>query len=154
MNETDRAAVLTLQNLFATLGADDPQGWAVSEISEDLPQLARFLALRHIWPDLINSWAAPGALEDIPAAARLLADGADPTDLARIAQVAAYETAFGLLHSLTAHGRDDDAPMDTPGWRLMETTPSGELTGRTVQSLHESLLAMDPAGRDGQDVFG
>ncbi|MEU1720624.1 hypothetical protein [Nonomuraea sp. NPDC005692] len=154
MNEADRAAVLALQNLFATLGADAPQEWAASEISEDIPQLAGFLALRRIWPDLINGWASPGALEGIPAAARLLADGANPTDLARVAQVAAYETAFSLLYSLTAHGRDDDAPTDSPGWRLMETTPSGELTGRAVQSLHESLLAMDPSGRDGQDIFG
>lgn len=153
MTEDDRAAARTLQNLFATLGADDPQGWALSETSEDIPQLARFLALRHIWPELINNWAAPDALEDIPAAARLLAHGADPTDLARVAQVAAYETAFDLLHSLTAHGRDHEAPEDTPGWRLMETTPSGELTGRAVQSLHESLLTMDPSGRDGQDIF-
>ncbi|GGO68199.1 hypothetical protein [Nonomuraea cavernae] len=154
MNEDDRAAAHTLQNLFATLGADDPQGRALSETSEDIPQLARFLALRHIWPDLINSWAAPDALEDIPAAARLLAHGADLTDLARVAQVAAYETAFGLLYSLTAYGRDHEAPEDTPGWRLMETTPAGELTGRAVQSLHESLLSMDPSGRDGQDIFG
>ncbi|MEU1392172.1 MULTISPECIES: hypothetical protein [unclassified Nonomuraea] len=154
MNEADRAAVLASQNLFATLGADDPQEWAASEISEDIPQLAGFLALRRIWPDLINGWATPEALEGIPAAARLLADGADPTDLARVAQVAAYEKAFSLLHSLTAHGRDDDAPTDTPGWRLMKTTPSSELTGRAVQSLHESLLTMAPSRREGQDIFG
>ncbi|NRQ30711.1 hypothetical protein HII36_02515 [Nonomuraea sp. NN258] len=153
MNENDRAKVRTLQNLFAALGADDPQGWAASEISEDIPQLARFLALRRIWPDLINAWAAPGALENIPAAARLLAAGANPADLARVAQVAAYETAFGLLHTLTASGRDDDAPADAPGWSLMETTPSGELTGRAVRSLHEDLLTMDPSGREGQDIF-
>ncbi|WP_214325375.1 hypothetical protein [Nonomuraea sediminis] len=142
-----------LQDLFASLGADDPQAWAHSEISEDIPQLARFLALRHIWPDLISSWAAPGALEGIPAASRLLARDVNPVDLARVAQVAAYEAVFSLLYTLTAYGRDDKAPANTPGWRLMETAPSGELTGRAVQSLHEDLLTMDPSGREGQDIF-
>ncbi|GAA1622787.1 hypothetical protein GCM10009733_019290 [Nonomuraea maheshkhaliensis] len=74
-------------------------------------------------------------------------------DLARLTQVVACETAFALLHSFTAYDRDHEAPADTPGRRLMQTTPSGELTGRALQSLHESLLTMNPSGRDGQDPF-
>ena len=152
MNDEDRAALLALRDSFAALGATDPDSWALSEISEDIPQLARYLALQRIWPELIDSWAAPGALENIPEAARLLAHGADRSDLAQFARVTAYE-AVGLLYNLTAAGRDGEAPDDSPGWRLMETTASGELTGRAVRRLHEDLLAMDPSGREGRDLW-
>ncbi|MBE1588695.1 hypothetical protein ACFPOI_54845 [Nonomuraea angiospora] len=120
-------------------------------MAENIPQLARFLALRHIWPTLINGWAATSARESVPAAERLLAAGADRTDLVRVARSVAYETAFALLYSITAHGYDDEAP-DAPGWRLMETTPAGELTGRSLQALHEDLLSMDPSGQEGGDL--
>ena len=86
MNEEDRAAAVALRDRFAEVGADDPENVALSEIRENIPQLARFLALRHIWPQLIDSWAAPGALERVPAGARLLAAGADREDRPRRGQ--------------------------------------------------------------------
>ena len=63
MNDHDRTAANALRDRFLELGADDPDMWALSEISQDIPQLARFLALRHVWPDMINSYADSGALE-------------------------------------------------------------------------------------------
>jgi hypothetical protein len=42
-----RAAVLAEH--FRELGAGDPEGWAVSEVEDDIPQLARFLFLRRLW---------------------------------------------------------------------------------------------------------
>jgi len=51
MDEVDRDAVAALRTCFEALGADDPEGRAVSEITENIPQLARFLALRSVWPD-------------------------------------------------------------------------------------------------------
>jgi len=38
-----------LTHLFEVAGAPDPQSWAESELSEDIPQLARFLFLRQAW---------------------------------------------------------------------------------------------------------
>lgn len=38
-----------LAETFRALGAGDPEGWAVSEVEEDIPQLARFLLLRRLW---------------------------------------------------------------------------------------------------------
>ncbi len=38
-----------LTELFRNLGADDPAGWARSQLEEGLPQLARFLFLRQAW---------------------------------------------------------------------------------------------------------
>ncbi|MFI7615880.1 hypothetical protein ACIBP6_32145 [Nonomuraea terrae] len=144
MDDVDRAALLALRARFEALGADDPDGRALSEATEGIPQLARYLALRSVWPELIDT--RPESLEAIPAANRLLSNGANRDDLVRLARVSAYEAVFGLLYRLTAQGRDVEAPDDSPGWRLMETTATGELTGRALQSLHEDLLGMDPAG--------
>ncbi|WP_211302666.1 hypothetical protein [Allonocardiopsis opalescens] len=153
-----RAAALALRDRLAELGHPEPEAGAAAEIDADAPELARFLALRSLWPTLIDSWAAPGALESLPAGRRLLAAGADADDLARLARNAAQAAAFGVLHHLTGMGRDPEAPADTPGWALMETRPAeaaGEdvLTGRTLESLHEDLITLDPSGEDGADLL-
>jgi hypothetical protein len=41
--------VRELAETFRELGAGDPEGWAASEVEDDIPQLARFLFLRRLW---------------------------------------------------------------------------------------------------------
>ena len=49
-------------------------------------------------------------------------------------------------------GYDPDAPHDSPGWALSETSADSEtITGRAVGGLHESLLQVDPQGREPPD---
>lgn len=38
-----------LAEKFRAVGADEPEGWAASEVEDDIPQLARFLFLRRLW---------------------------------------------------------------------------------------------------------
>jgi hypothetical protein len=152
MNEEDRAAAERLRDRFVESGELEPANAALSEIIEDIPQLARFLALRHIWPRLIDAWATPGALERLPAGARLLETGTDHDDLVKVARSVAYDTAFGLLY-LICLGCDDEAAEGSPGWSLMETTPEGELTGRQLDALYEDLLSLDPSGLEAGDLF-
>jgi hypothetical protein len=45
----DRRFAEALAEQFRALGAGDPEGWAASEVEEDIPQLARFLFLRRLW---------------------------------------------------------------------------------------------------------
>lgn len=59
---------------------------------------------------------------------RLLALGASRRDLALIYRQASYDSAFGLLYSLSDPGVDDN----------------------DVEMLHESLLSADPSGMDGR----
>ena len=47
---------IDLRDPCARFGARDPEIWARSEVGQDFAQLARFLALRHIWPEHIDSW--------------------------------------------------------------------------------------------------
>src|SRR5262249_25800627 len=43
-----------LTELFRKLGADDPAGWARSQIREGIPQLARYLFLRQAWRQVLG----------------------------------------------------------------------------------------------------
>jgi hypothetical protein len=45
----DRRFAEELAEQFRAHGAGDPEGWAASEVEEDIPQLARFLFLRRLW---------------------------------------------------------------------------------------------------------
>ena len=49
MNEIEQ-----LTELFRKLGADDPEGWAGSQVREGFPQLARFLFLRQAWRKIVG----------------------------------------------------------------------------------------------------
>jgi hypothetical protein len=100
-----------------------------------------------------DRWTA-GALERLPAAARLIEAGADRADLVRLARAASYDAVFTTLDRID-EGYDADAGLDAslPGWRLMETDGEEALTGRDVGGLHESILMMDPSGREGGDLW-
>ena len=152
LEEADRAAALALRDRLAALGAEDAESWARSEVSEGIPQQARFLILRHLWRDAIDAWAAPAALDRLPAARRLLEAGADRNDLVRVVRAAAYEAVFTAVWAID-EGHDPDAPDDCPGWRLMETQPDCHPTGRVVGGLHESFQSMDPSGHEGADLW-
>lgn len=143
--EQDFARLVTA---LQVMRCPDPESWAQSEIDENIPQVARYRFLHQLWPRLIDGW--PNGLNNIPAARRALADGANEQDLALLVRAVAYETVFGMLYHL------DDDSLDAAGlphWALMELDESGKLTGRPVQALYEDLLALDPSGRDGQDLW-
>lgn len=78
-----------LTRRMADLGAPDPASWARSEISEDIPQQARYLILRAIWPQMIAPYADESVVRRYPAAARLLDAGASFADLSTALQAVA-----------------------------------------------------------------
>ncbi|HYR09163.1 MAG TPA: hypothetical protein VEQ60_15375 [Longimicrobium sp.] len=47
-----------LAEKFREAGAEEPEGWAASEVAEDIPQLARFLFLRSVWRSA-EQWKQP-----------------------------------------------------------------------------------------------
>lgn len=140
-----------LTRRMADLGAPDPEDWALSEIAEDIPQQARYLVLRNLWPDAIDGWSKD-ALRRVPAAARLLAQGVSAAQVTAVIRVAAYEAVFTVL-SVIDEGCDPAAPPDAPGWALIETDSQGNATGRQVVGLHEDILMLDPSGTGGADLF-
>lgn len=71
--------------------------------------------------------------------------------LGLIAASVALDVVFDLLIKLD-DGHDPQAPEGSPGWRLMETDPDGNGTGRWIDGFHAALLLMDPSGNDGKDI--
>lgn len=161
--EHDRR-IRELSEIFRDLGADDYEDRARSEVEEDTPQLATFLALRKMWRHAMpwrddpRGWIEVTVEEaDDPNAAfpdasqalrRMLGAGADPDDVLKVARMVAVGTLFSTLHTVD-DGRDHAAPEGTPGWRLVETDPEGEPTGRVVSGLHKEVLFLEP-GRGGR----
>ncbi|MEU8302060.1 hypothetical protein AB0C84_00750 [Actinomadura sp. NPDC048955] len=150
--EQQRTTATGLRDRFARLGAPGPGEWARSEVSEDIPQMARFLLLRRLWEEAINGWGDPGAVENIPAAARLLTAGANRDDIVLAMRTAAFEAVFATLLAIDEGGpiTPDDQPL--PGWRLHETDSTGRDTGRRLGGLYESLRETAPSERDAQDL--
>ncbi|MGF6883481.1 hypothetical protein ABIA39_006971 [Nocardia sp. GAS34] len=151
LDDASRATAKSLRTQFEALGADDPAGWARSEISENIPHLARFVLLQSLWRGAIDGWDRPGALEQVPAAQRLIAAGVDRADLARLARAVAYEAVFAVLDELD-EGRAVNASGVDVGWLVMESGEDGSPTGRMLSGLHEDLLTLDPSGRGGGDL--
>jgi hypothetical protein len=49
LSPEDQRRAQALAERFRVAGAEHPDGWAVSEVEDDVPQLARFIFLRRLW---------------------------------------------------------------------------------------------------------
>jgi hypothetical protein len=149
---------------FRALGAEDPEGWARSQVNEGIPQYARFVFLRQAWKNVIadgnTSWIDaqiaeaekrprdPGAGAG-PALKRMLDAGVKREDIAEVARVMQWELLSGIAYQLDNSG-DVDYPnknMPMVNWALFETNEAGEPSGQ-IPGLHESVLDTDPSGRE------
>ena len=152
-----------LTRIFRQLGAEDPEGWARSQVREGIPQLHRFLFLRQAWKlvsdENDDSWIDniltnykrdPDGDAGGRAIERLLALGADRADIVDLVRDTQYGTLFGLCYLLGDPGLHDeeDERVRTMGWALVATDAEGEPTSQTIDSLHEDVLSMDPTGRE------
>ncbi|GAA1929666.1 hypothetical protein GCM10009775_22150 [Microbacterium aoyamense] len=121
------------------LGAEDPEEWAESELTEDIAQEARWLVIRRVREAV--TWTNDN-VRNLPEVAQLLDAGTDARLVLGAMREVAREAAFAVLDVID-EGADPDAPEDAPGWVVMETRfgDDGEVTfsGRDVGGLHESL---------------
>lgn len=149
-----------LTDLFAQLGAHDPAQWARSEITEGLPQLARFLFLREAWKHVVaednQKWICDAASVDSnapggaigPALARLLAQGADKKDLTTVVRVMQWRLLAALCYLLDDPGNLEQE-VKAIDWRLFQVDEN-ERPIAVMSALHESVLETDPTGREMQ----
>ncbi|MBX3187679.1 MAG: hypothetical protein KF819_11715 [Labilithrix sp.] len=160
MTDDKRSYTLSeLTAIFASFGADDPEGWARSQLTEGINQLARFFFLREAWKLIVShadrSWIqrereeaaraprAPGAGSGA-ALERLLSTGADEGDLTEIVRATQWQLLAGFCALL-----DDQSQIECGGlgitWALFETDAADMPIAR-IDGLHESVLETDPAG--------
>jgi hypothetical protein len=147
----------TLLAIFQALGAQEGEMWVRSEISENIPQLSRYLLLRSIWKDAVHPWLQPGYVErelqntdwlaglepliDIESTAdQILQSGLDQQVLAKFACFVAALTANMIASTLDGY---NDLPLNAPAFVIQETNGSDELTGYQIDGLHESFLDPD-----------
>jgi hypothetical protein len=154
-----------LTELFRKLGAQNPEGWARSQIRENIPQLARFLFLRQAWKLVVDEddrqWISERRQIDTdepagdigPAIGRILAAGADESDLTRVVRIMQWEILFGLCYLLDDpdYLRDDREIIQKEAgdidWCLFQVGNNG-LPVAVVDGLHESVLETEPTGRE------
>jgi hypothetical protein len=144
----------TLVAAFRAAGCEDAEGWARSELEENIPQLARYLLCKTIWEHSIEPWREEGALDDFSEARALIAAGADAETLRRLGGKIAYETMTAIVNAIDQGEYVGPAhvPDDAPGWVIIETDgKSFEPTGRRAGFIHESILAADPTGTEGAE---
>ena len=154
-----------LTRIFQHLGAEDPEGWAKSQIDQGIPQLHRFLFLKKAWALVVDeeddSWIdrvieAWRRLPEEPysgqgrALDRMLALGVERSDIVELVRTAQAELIFGLCYQLEDPDISDEEEehLDTFGWALVATEGDDEPTSQVINGLHESVLEMDPTGRE------
>jgi hypothetical protein len=169
MDGEARQQAVHLMQFLREQGCDDPEGWVQAEIEEGRAAVTKWLFLQQLWPGIIDgsvsnpSWiyrfidqskAAPAsAFADAGRSMeRIVAAGISAEDIGRVMRFAAYESVFGVLSFIDeryAQNIKGEVAM-ARGWALIEINGEGVLTGRSLDGLHESLLSMDPSGREGR----
>jgi hypothetical protein len=154
--------IAELTKLFDRLGADDPEAWASSQLSEGVPQLQRYLFLRQAWKNILGEddfkWIdeeirageryPDGPYAGIGAALkRALASGVSPQDLTDIARGFQAKMLFEFCYLL------DDPGLSEPelaglSWGLFEMGDDDNPVPPRIGGLHESVLETDPTGRE------
>lgn len=151
-----------LAKLFRDLGARDPEGWARSQVTEGIPQLLRFLFLKHAWDSVIsegsNKWIeqaiessrhhpqAPYAGLGL-ALATCRSKGVSDEDLTEIARCLQAEMLFSIAYLLNGPPYEP-GPLEDVAWGLFQTDVDGNAVGRQISGLHESVLELEPSGRE------
>jgi hypothetical protein len=152
-----------LNALFEKLGATDAAQLARSEVSEGIPQLLRFLFLLEAWlrvqDEADHTWIAreiesAQQHSDRPYSqlgrilercrARGVSDE-DLTDMARCHQAAMMFRLCYLMDSGPEHAPE---ALEDVSWGLFRVNDNDRPVGPAIDALHESVLAMDPTGRE------
>lgn len=138
------AKKIELENLimkFENAGAKNPLNWALSEITESIPQFSRFLVLKSLF-DIAQS-----VDENLTVAEYF--DTGIKASLTEIKEKTEQEKIYKLLNSYSKGiiyriiGMLDEgnpkSDSDKRSWLLIETDEFSEPTGQIIQGLHENF---------------
>jgi hypothetical protein len=158
-----------LSEIFRRLGARDPEQWAHSQVTEGIPQLLRFLFLKDAWSSVHREGDASWIDREIESAAkdphapyaglgqalaRCRAATVSDEDLTEIARCLQAQMIFDIGYLLDGGSLTDIADEAPVTWGLFQTDESDAPFGPAVRGLHESVLEMDPTGREMQPKAG
>lgn len=126
-------------------GAKNPSSWASSEVTEGLPQFARFLVLKSLF-DIAKS------TDDNIAMAADFDDELDEKyntikDAVGEEKLLSFLTAYskGIIYNVIGllDEGNQESDRDKISWTLMKTDENFESTGQMIQGLHEDFLEFE-----------
>lgn len=150
-----------LTDVFRSLGANDPELWASSQVDEGINQLGRFLFLRQAWRHVLGeddyTWidaeiSFSGKSPEAPgsgtgkALERLLKTGCTRADITTVVRGMQFELLYAFCYLLDDPGDLEEVVQDV-SWALFQIDQDGNPTA-PIDALHESVLELDPTGRE------
>ncbi|MCC6150365.1 MAG: hypothetical protein IT461_08965 [Planctomycetes bacterium] len=165
MSSKDNAAISKLAKVFRKLGANDPEGWAKSQVSEGIPQLARFAFLKAAWQEIVDdadaSWISSDVEEyeqrpDAPysgagrALKRMKQLGVNENDIVDLVRAKQANLLFNFCSLLDGASIPEfmEEIESQVAWVLMNIPESGVEEPKAIGGLLESVLETDPSGRE------
>lgn len=151
-----------LTALFRKLGAVSPESWAHSQVKEGIPQLLRFLFLKNAWSSVAVEGETDWIEREIKDAranpnrpyaglglglARCVDKGVSSQDLNEVARCLQAQMLFSIAYLLDGPSCEPGALEDV-SWGLFQIDDDGQPIGSQVSGLHESVLELDPTGRE------
>ena len=151
-----------LAELFRQLGAREPEQWARSQMSEGIPQLQRFLFLKSAWANVVRDGDSKWIDDEIHSSKshperpfaglgagleRCRQLGVADRYLIEIARCLQVQMLFNISY-LMDHPGDLPAPLQDMCWGLFQVDDAGNPFGLQIAGLHESVLELEPTGRE------
>lgn len=145
-----------LAEVFKQAGADDPEGWASSEVNEGINQLARFSFLKAITSQLLKeddldwidnrikfnySQPTESCSQIVPAMEEMIGKGVSRESIVDLIRVTQYET---LWHACCIIDKVYETGTPIESWGLFELDDDYNPT-MSIGCLHESLDEFDPS---------
>ncbi len=127
--------------ILTRLKADRPMEWIVSEIHEDIPQLAYFLLVRHLELFVLND---PLRLKQLQPHQpkwlwQLLQKGVTLEEIDALAQQVAHDVLGNFLAVTDGYGQYGDLPFNAPRPRIAETNLETGDRPRYLDGIHEYI---------------
>lgn len=151
-----------LTALFRELGASSPENWASSQVNEGIPQLLRFFFLKNAWAGVAVEGETAWIEREIKnaranpnrpyaglglALARCVDRGVSSQDLIEVARCLQAQMLFSIAYLLDGPSHEPGALEDV-SWGLFQIDDEGQPIGAQISGLHESVLDLDPTGRE------
>jgi hypothetical protein len=150
-----------LTEIFRTLGADDPEGWAQFEI-EGGDQLATYAVLKKSWDTVVNETDTSWIEENIERAKErpndhfagighalhsLREKGATNEELVDLVRGMQVRTMDGMFWAIDPGGADIEG-LEGLSWMLFLIDEDGSPRSEVIGPLYEYTLTEDPTGRE------
>lgn len=126
-------------------GAKNPSSWASSEVTEGLPQFARFLVLKSLF-DISKSTDDNIAMaadfdDELDEKYNTIKDAVGEEKLLSFLSAYSKGIIYNVIGLLDEGNQESDR--DKISWTLMKTDENFESTGQIIQGLHEDFLEFE-----------